>query len=159
MMSNDELRYTTIDESQPPAPRWPATSFEPGVKAVAIGAWCTIRLSPRPRPGHCNLSVKIDEFADLSDGSRVSLRWDRGVTASWDSSDGDVSLSEADVLMHVEGGLLPDEGEYADVRHSRSWHTYARLLAEMGVAMSADELKALPYLTEFSPELQSNLRN
>lgn len=81
------------------------------------------------------------------------------MTASWDSSDGDVSLSEADVLMHVEGGLLPDEGEYADVRHSRSWHTYARLLAEMGVAMSADELKALPYLTEFSPELQSNLRN
>lgn len=159
MVSNDELRYTTIDESRPPAPRWPATALEPGVRAIAVGAWCTIHSSPQPLPGHCNLSVKFDEFAELSDGSRVSMRWDRGVTASWDSGDGDVSLSEAEVLAHIEGGLLPDEGEYADVRHSRSWHTYARSLAEVGTAVSADELKALPYLIEFSPELHSKLSN
>lgn len=156
-MNKDELRYTTVGKPQTRAARWPAQSVDPRARVVAVGAWCSTRSPHKPLPEREYLSIQIDEFAELSDGTRVSLRWDRGVTVSWDNESANEPVSEQEVLMHLEGGLLPDEGEVADEGQARSWHDYARLLTEMGIAATADELKSLPYFTEFSPELQSSL--
>lgn len=156
-MNKDELLYTTVGTPQTRAARWPAQSVNLSARVVAVGAWCSNRSAHEPRPERNYLSIQIDEFAELSDGTRVSIRWDRGVTVSWDSENANEHLSGQEVFIHLEGGLLPDEGEAADEGQTRSWHEYARLLTEMGVAATADELKSLPYFTEFSPELQASL--
>lgn len=156
-MNKDEPRYTTVCKPQTRAAQWPVQSVDPSARVVAVGAWCSKRSTGEPRPEHNYLSIQIDEFAELSDGTRVSLRWDRGVTVSWDNESANEPVSEQEVLMHLEGGLLPDEGEVADEGQARSWHDYARLLTEMGIEATVDELKSLPYFTEFSPELQSSL--
>lgn len=156
-MNEDELRYTTVGNPQTRAARWPAQSVDPSLRVVAIGAWCSKRCAHEPLPERDYLSIQIDEFVELSDGTRVSIRWDRGVTVSWDSENADEHVSKQEVLMHMDGGLLPDEGDAADEGQTRSWFEYARLLTEMGIATTREELKSLPYVTEFSPALQSSL--
>lgn len=109
-MSEDLLSYTTVGNPQPRTARWPVQSVVPGARVVAVGAWWTKRCAHEPRPERDYLSIQIDEFAELSDGTRISIRWNRGVTVSWDSEKANEDVSEQEVLMHLEGGLLPDEG-------------------------------------------------
>lgn len=153
-MSPDEFHYTTVGDLEAPRPRWPGPLTAANLQVVAVGAWCCLQPMYSPDPGRNCLSIRTDEFAELSDGSRVSIRWDRGVTASWNSDD---QMSEREALIHLDGGLLPDEGEVDDDGEARSWHEYARLLQAMGIKTTAGELKSLPYVTEFSPELRANL--
>lgn len=102
------------------------------------------------------LSIKVDEFVELADGTRLSIRWDRGVTISCPEGD---SLSEAEARQNIEMGLLPDEGEVEDDGKKRSWHEYSHLLAAMGLITSPDELKSLPLRTELSSDLRELLED
>lgn len=139
-------------------PKWPAAKIELAPVVTAVGAWCDTGFSDGAKTGRTCFPVRIDEFVEMSNGVRISVRWDRGVTVSWfPEGDKDDGLSEADLLTHLEGGLLPDEGETEDVGELRSWHEYALRLHALGVLVTAEQLRALPYLTEFSSDLSRRL--
>lgn len=131
-------------------PIWPAPEAARSQLIVAVGAWCVPGETPGDAEGRAKLSIKIDEFVELSDGTRLSIRWDRGVTISYPEGD---SLSETEARHNIEMGLLPDEGEVEDDGEKRSWHEYSDLLMTIGLTASTDELKVLPLHTELSPEL------
>jgi len=102
----------------------------------------------------CSLSIAIEEYLILDDGSRIVIRDDRGVSIGWHGDDGP---TEAEALESMQGALLPDEGELLDVGESRSWHELSSLLSEQGVVVAPETLKSLPCVTEFSPELRAAL--
>ncbi|GAA4377521.1 hypothetical protein GCM10023166_29650 [Paeniglutamicibacter cryotolerans] len=93
-------------------PQWLAEHIDPAAVVTSVGAWCSIGPHRQMRPERKYFPVRIDEFVDMSNGERVSVRWDRGVTVSWDAIvDEDAGRSEAELLFHPERGLLPDEGK------------------------------------------------
>lgn len=85
----------------------------------------------------------------------MSIRWDRGCAIGLNRFG---KLSEQELLEHLEGALLPDEGEVEDLGERRSWHEYALLLAEQGNNATAQELKNLPCLTELSSDLRARVQ-
>lgn len=152
-MNFDDVTYMPFgyDERHP---KWPAGPIDSAAVITAVGAWCDTGSNHQTRTGRRYFPVEIDEFVEMSDGTRISIRWDRGITVAWDAEgDNDVGLSEQELLSHLEGGLLPDEGETEDVGALRSWHEYSLLLRALGVSVNAEQLRQLPYLTEYSPEL------
>ena len=134
--------------------KWPQESVDSDLFVTAVGAWCTLGETCAPSYAGDKIAVKIDEFAEFSNDTRVSLRWDRGVGISWDGED---DLSEPELLEHIAMGLLPDEGETEDAGELRSWHEYAWTLQTLGVQITPDELKTLPKLTEMSESLKAAL--
>ena len=135
------------------APRtatWVKRNGSTGV-LVAVGARCTPKGAGSSTGSPDQVGVDIDEFVEFDDGSRVSIRWDRGCAISLNGAG---QLSEQELLEHLEGALLPDEGEVEDLGERRSWHEHALLLAEQGINATAQELKNLPYLTELSSDLR-----
>lgn len=92
------------------APRtatWVKQNGSTGV-LVAVGVRCTPRNGGRSAGSQDQLGVEVDEFAEFDDGTRVSIRWDRGCAISLNGAG---QLSEQELLEHREGALLPDEGE------------------------------------------------
>lgn len=139
--------------NEPRSATWVKKSGNPGA-VVAVGARCALRAAERRARSSGKLAVEVEEFVELDDGSRMSIRWDRGFTVSLNGSG---RLSELELLEHLEGALLPDEGEAEDQGERRSWHEYALLLAAQGISATARELKGLPYRTELSAELRDQL--
>ena len=63
----------------------------------------------------------------------------------------------SDALESVDGALLPDEGVHLDAGEVRSWHALSSALSDQGIAVAPETSKALPYVTEFDPDLQAVL--
>jgi hypothetical protein len=89
-------------------------------------------------------SCKVREFALLSDGREVTLLDDRGWTTS--AQLGEISLTH--VVRNVYTVVLPDDAEETGEEHE--WQRFARRLREAGVAVTPDELRALPYRVNLS---------
>ena len=123
---------------------------------IAIGSRCTPKGAGSSTGSPDQVGVEVDEFAEFDDGTRVSIRWDRGCAISLNGAG---QLSEQELLEHLEGALLPDEGEVEDLGERRSWHEYALLLAEQGNNATAQELKNLPCLTELSSDLRAQVQS
>ncbi|CAN5173903.1 hypothetical protein BH20ACT24_BH20ACT24_01830 [soil metagenome] len=79
------------------------------------------------------------EFALLSDGREVTLLDDRGWTTS--APLGGISLTH--VVRDVYNVVLPDDAEETGEEHE--WQRFEQRLREAGVAVTRDELRALPY--------------
>lgn len=84
-------------------------------------------------------SCNVREFALLSDGREVTLLDDRGWTST--ASLGEISLTH--VVRNVYTVVLPDDAEESGEVHE--WQRFEQRLREAGVAVTRDELRALPY--------------
>lgn len=156
-MAFDDVTYMPIDVEEQ-LPKWPAGPIDSAAVITAVGAWCDTGFNGQTKPGRCYFPVRIDEFVEMSNGVRISIRWDRGITVSWEAEDGNTDgLSAPELLSHLEGGLLPDEGELEDGGELRSWHEYSLRLHALGIPVAAEQLRQLPYLTEFSSDLSGLL--
>src|SRR4051812_33914713 len=84
-------------------------------------------------------SCNVREFALLSSGREITLLDDRGWTSS--APLGEISL--AHVVRNVHNVVLPDDAENTGEEHE--WRHFEQRLREAGIAISQDELRALPY--------------
>ena len=156
-MSFEDTAFMPIGDDEQ-LPKWPSDTGGSSSVVTAVGAWCDVERNGEMQAGRRYFPVRIDEFDEMSNGVRISIRWDRGVTVSWGRDDGgDEGLPEEELLGHLACGLLPDEGETEDAGELRSWHEYALLLRARGIAATAKFLRDLPYLTELSSGLSSLL--
>lgn len=118
---------------------------------VSLGAWCDLHLR-RGSPGAGGgRSFKVREFALLPDGREVTLLDDRGWTTSAPLDE--ISLTH--VLRSTYTAVLPDNAEETGDEHE--WDHFAQRLSEAGVAVTPDELRALPYRVNLSDRLRSRL--
>lgn len=117
-----------------------------GVTVVGLGAWW--ELARRDQRG---IAVNVQEFAVLDDGRRVSLHEDRGFTTS--ATHMSAEHAERSVLTTV----LPDDAEVTGEGHP--WEWLASLICDQGVAVTPEQLKAVPYVLEFGPRLSALLRS
>lgn len=124
---------------------------------VGLGAWCDLDL--RGENGVSGTSFKVREFALLSDGREVALSDDRGWTTSAPlgrPEEGQEPLmSVAHIVHNVYSVVLPDNAEETGEEHE--WQCFAERLLEAGVAVTPDELQALPYRVILSDRLQLRL--
>jgi hypothetical protein len=81
----------------------------------------------------------VREFALLSDGREVTLLDERGWTTS--AQLGEIRLTH--VVRNVYNVVLPDDAEETGEEHE--WQRFEQRLREAGVAVTAHELRALPY--------------
>lgn len=122
---------------------------------IAIGSRCTPKGAGSSTGSPDQVGVNIDEFVEFDDGTRVSIRWDRGCAISLN---GFGKLSEQELLEHLEGALLPNEGElktWANAVPSTSMRSCWR----SRVSMQLQGLKNLPYLTELSSDLRAQVQS
>ena len=101
---------------------------------VRLGAWGDLQ-----EGAGGGTSCKVREFALLSDGREVTLLDDRGWTTS--APLGEISLTH--VVRNVYNVVLPDDAEETGEEHE--WQRFQQRLREAGVAVTRDELRALPY--------------
>jgi hypothetical protein len=93
-------------------------------------------------------SFSVAELAILGDGRRVLLHDERGFTLGIRPSGDPLSVLTAPVLeRQVLATVLPDDDD-AEEEHPYDW--LARLCAKRGVGVTADELRRVPYMVEFS---------
>jgi zona occludens toxin (predicted ATPase) len=101
----------------------------------------------------------VREFALLSDGREVTLLDDRGWTTSAPlgrtADRQEARMSVTDVVRNVYNVVLPDNAEETGEEHE--WQRFAQRLREAGVAVTRDELQALPYRVILSDRLRSRL--
>jgi len=117
-----------------------------GVAVVGLGAWS--ELARRDQSG---MDIGVHEFAILDDGRRVTLHQERGFSTSATHTTADEV--ERDVLTTV----LPDDAEITGEDHP--WEWLASLIREHGVAVTPEQLKAVPYVVEFGPRLSALLKS
>lgn len=114
---------------------------------VSLGAWCDLSEGSDGSGTSC----RVREFALLSDGREVTLLNDRGWTSS--ASLGEISVTH--VVRNVYNVVLPDNAEETGEDHE--WQRFVQQLREAGVAVTPDELRALPYRVILSDRLRSRL--
>jgi GNAT superfamily N-acetyltransferase len=114
------------------------------VAVVGLGAW-----SELVRTRRHGMDIDVHEFAVLDDGRRLSLHEDRGFSTS--ATRMSAEHAEQSVLTTV----LPDDAEVTGDEHS--WEWLASLIRDQGVAVTAEQLKAVPYVVEFGPRLSALL--
>lgn len=146
----DEIDFTASSLSTP-KPKWVLSAVNPTTPITSIGAWCYNRRYDQISSVPNHLSLGIDEFVEFADGKRLTIGYSRGLTIGWDGD----QISEEDVLYNVNMALLPDEADRRDRRKTRPWHEYSDFLKNYGYSISPSTLKKLPYITEFSPELET----
>ena len=95
-------------------------------------------------------SGESHEFADLTDGRRITLHEDRGFTTSaqWRY------LTLDDLERDVRTTVLPDDD---DTQDEHPWEWLAELLHDRGIHATAEELRLLPYDVLFSERLRARL--
>ncbi len=117
-----------------------------------LGVVCTWRSGD---PKETSASFGVEEFAFTSDGNRLSLHFDRGWTAGilhsqyakpppyWDRP-----ITVQHIISDIHSTLLPeDDGDNHD------WLRLVDILESKGITVTRDELYALPYTVELSPNL------
>ena len=101
---------------------------------VSLGAWGDLQ-----EGAGGGTSCKVREFALLSDGREVTLGDDRGWTTSAPLSE--ISLTH--VVRNLYNVVLPDNAEETGQEHE--WQRFQQRLHAVGIAVTPDELRALPY--------------
>ncbi len=101
---------------------------------VSLGAWGEIEEGPNG-----GTSCTVREFALLSDGREVTLLDDRG----WSTSAPLGGISLTHVVRDVYNAVLPDDAEETGEEHQ--WRRFEQRLRDAGVAVTPEELRALPY--------------
>jgi hypothetical protein len=101
-----------------------------------------------------SLAFRVEEFADLADGTRLRLHAERGFGLS---AGGDPwrLLTLAGLEADVRTTVLPDDAEETGEDHPWDW--LAQLLRASGVDAAPDELRTLPYVVEFSDRLRARV--
>jgi hypothetical protein len=117
-----------------------------GVTVVGLGAW-----SELARKGEQGMDIDVHEFAVLDDGRRLALHQDRGFSTSATRMTAD--HADSSVLTTV----LPDDAEVTGEDHP--WEWLASLIRNHGVAVTPEQLKAVPYVVEFGPRLAALLES
>ena len=127
---------------------------EPG-RVVGLGAVCD--LSP-PRADARDQDFEVSEFVTLEDGRRVLLHdggrgFATGIRSSGQSTPPDVRLGlTLEVLTNdVLTVVLPDDD---DDPEPHPWSWLSDLARARGLDVSADDLRALPYVVVFTDELR-----
>jgi hypothetical protein len=122
-------------------------------EVVALGAFCD--LVPSEDPGaSTGAQFQVSEFAELSDGSRLTLLAYRGFT-SWIGGHSDPwqSLTRESIVAGVLTTVLPDTDDGDE--HAYEW--LAELLGELGVQVTGRQLRGLPYSVELSRTVEKRL--
>jgi hypothetical protein len=117
-----------------------------GVAVVGLGAWS--ELARRDQRG---MDVDVHEFAVLGDGRRLTLHRGRGFSTSA------TRLTAGQVESSVLTTVLPDDAEVTGQDHP--WEWLASLIRNHGVAVTPEQLKAVPYVLEFGPRLSALLKS
>jgi hypothetical protein len=131
------------------------------VRVVALGVWCDLAggegaIGDSDR----QLTLRVAEFAVLSDGRRLTLHDERGFDTRL-SGTGDAPVDPWDRLSleqlerNVRTTVLGDDAEATGDEHP--WEWLAGLLRASGVDASPGELARLPYDVVFSPRLRQQL--
>jgi hypothetical protein len=97
------------------------------------------------------MDFDVHEFAVLDDGRRLTLHQERGFSTSATPATAD--HVERSVLTTV----LPDDAEVTGEEHP--WEWLASLIRNHGVAVTPEQLKAVPYVVEFGPRLAALLES
>jgi hypothetical protein len=106
------------------------------------------------------VSFVVHEFAELTDGRRLTLHTDRGFTGVTMASSGPApsdqwrNLTLESIERDVRTTVLPEDD---DTRDEHPWEWLATLLHARGVEATAEELRLLPYDVEFSERLRERL--
>jgi hypothetical protein len=106
------------------------------------------------------ISFDVHEFADLDDGRRLTLHEERGFTISLLASTGPEPsdqwryLTLENLERDVRTTVLPDD----DTGDEHPWEWLAGLLHARGVEATAEELRLLPYVVEFSERIRARLK-
>ncbi|WP_248827617.1 hypothetical protein [Frankia sp. Mgl5] len=104
------------------------------------------------------LHFRVEEFATLSDGRRLTLTDDRGwsskrsgggAATAW------VGLTVEAVESAVRNVVLPDDAE--ETGELYSWTHLVERLRALGVETTLEELRRLPYEVILSQRLQARL--
>jgi hypothetical protein len=95
------------------------------------------------------MDVDVHEFAVLGDGRRLTLHHGRGFSTSA------TRLSAGQAESSVLTTVLPDDAEVTGEDHP--WEWLASLIRDYGVAVTPEQLKAVPYVLEFGPRLSALL--
>ena len=97
------------------------------------------------------MDIDVHEYAVLDDGRRLTLHQDRGFSTS-------ATYATAD---HIERSVLttvlPDDAEVTGEDHP--WEWLASLIRNQAVAVTSEQLKAVPYVVEFGPRLAALLNS
>lgn len=117
-----------------------------GVSVVGLGAWA--ELARRDQQG---MDIDVHEVAVLDDGRRLTVHQECGFSTSATHMTAD--HAEQSVLTTV----LPDDAEVTGEDHP--WEWLASLIRNHGVAVTPDQLKAVPYVVEFGPRLSALLES
>jgi hypothetical protein len=130
------------------------------VRVVALRAWCDLYTPEEDSGNDGGTSFKVREIALLSDGDEVTLSDDRGWTTSATlggtvGGGQEPSIPVAHVVRNVYNVVLPDNAEETGEAHE--WERFAQRLREAGVAVTPDELRAVPYQVNLSDRLSARL--
>jgi hypothetical protein len=126
-VTEDEYRQRLVRDG------WPAEEIEHLVEEFNLG-----------------VSFDVHEFAELTDGRRLTLHEERGFTTSGQWRHLTLENLERDVRTTV----LPDDD---DTQDEHPWEWLVALLQARGVEATAEELRLLPYDVEFSERLRARL--
>lgn len=110
------------------------------MRVVGLGAICDLDSSEiGPARGH---SFSVSEFALLDNGERVILHDERGYSGWISAGDVWAHTTVETITRDVLTTVLPD-GDDSDEEHP--WWWLAELAQERGLAVTADDLRLLPY--------------
>ncbi|MGJ9373546.1 hypothetical protein [Nesterenkonia sp. CF4.4] len=158
-----EGHYAPLGElaTAPVSPFTRTPSLTGGERVVAIGVLCDF--TEEPTGGNPGLSISIFEHCVLDDGQTVHLsvrgfthslvHWTDGVTVETPADAERPSLESLrqDVLNCVLPDDLPDGSPPVE---DHPWAELAGSAREVGVQVSADELRRLEYFVEFTERLE-----
>jgi hypothetical protein len=117
-----------------------------GVTVVGLGA--RAGLADKDQGG---MNIDVHEFAVVDDGRRLVLHQDRGFSTSA------THLTAGHAKQSVLTTVLPDDAEITGEDHL--WEWLASLIRSQGVAVTPEQLKAVPYVVEFGPRLSALLES
>lgn len=150
-MDSPQWEYRAYDAPETePLPLYGVPELDDRMHAVGLGARAHLRTSSVVE-GRSSLHIDIEEFLVLSNGLRMTVRTDRGLGIGWNFDGSDVS--ERELREQIALALLPDEVEVEDVGEPMSWHELARLVTELGIPVTPEMLRELPFEIELTPGL------
>lgn len=155
-MNSAEWQYTSLDMPHT-GPRWPAGGVGKDAVVRSTGVFCEIKPADSSAfDSRFRLELSLEEFAEFSDGTRLTLDHTRGVGIL---SHGGI-ITAGDLPENINAALIPDEdinGVEPPADEKRPWEDYAQVLASVGCHVSADELRGLPSTIEYSKRLEDYL--
>jgi hypothetical protein len=119
------------------------------VNVVGLGAVCD--LSPTGNDDQREHSLVVSEFVLLDNGDRVTLHAERGFGGRSSSGSIWMHATVESITRDVLTTVLADD----DADHP--WEWLADLARQRGVAVTADELRAVPYEVVLSDRVRQRL--